>query len=260
MEDFEDVDEALEDDGRSSRLVSRRKILAALGVAGTAGFTEIYSPNPDYSDWGRFRVQVPGGLPFALEEEIPLLTYSSKDIEEIASSIHDEAEEELRGPTVRETENKIFMDTFYYNDGEILERMQNNDRLVGDPSQITRLLGNKHYATMKMGIKAAGQTRDIRQYLAKDLRVQYINNISELFQQAFQIASEIGEPHFDIGGADERNDQFIGMELYMLGNRGSMAGRYFNTTEIQEYSEDLSQLEEDLEDEADRPGGFEFSL
>lgn len=275
MEEFEDINEYLEERGTDESNLSRRKFLAAAGTAGAAGLSgclgtenvvgwnidEAGLPRPQFTDWGRFRVLMPGGLPFGLEEDIPLATYSSNKIENTARSIHDRAERDITNVDVREVPNKILMETFYFTDEQVLEALPGNSRLVGDRDQISRLIGNKHYATMKMGIKAGGATRDIRQYLEKDLRSEYIDNIGESFRDAFSIAYELGEPVFDIGGADERDDQIIGMELYMLGNGGSLAGRYFNTTEIQRYGEgSVSRLVSDLEEEAEEPGGFEFYI
>lgn len=257
MKGFDEIAEYLEED----KEVSRRKVLGATGAAGLASLSGCSVPNPEYTNWGRFRIKVPGGVPLIDEDAIPLVTYSAPRLEDTARAIHDTAEEEIDAPTVKEVNNKILMDTFYFKDTEILEAMKNNKRLVGDPDEISQLIGNKHYATMKMGIKAAGVTRDIKQYLSKDLRSEYIDNISEPFQNAFKIAYNVGNPVFDIGGADERDDQFIGMELYMLGNGNSRAGRYFNTSEIKRYGQgSLSTLENDLEKEAEEPGGFEFFL
>ncbi|WP_414836738.1 hypothetical protein [Candidatus Nanohalococcus occultus] len=256
MERLEDISDYLE-----GKETTRRKLLAGAGALGLTALAGCSAPDPDYTDWGRFRIKAPGGLPFQLEEDLPFVTYSAPLLEETAQAIHDQAEQELSGPTVRETQNKVLMDTFYFSDDEILSAMERNPRLVGDEDEISRLIGNNHYATMRMGIKASGETRDIRQYLAKDLRAEYINNISQPFKNSFEIAYDLGEPVFDIGGADERDDQFIGMELYVLGNGGSKAGRYFNTSEIKKYAEGkLSALESDLEEEAVREGGFEFYL
>ena len=140
--------------------------------------------------------------------------------------------------------------------------MEETPELVGDPDAVTRLVDWKHYSIIRMGIKAGGYMQDIQQYLEKDLQTQYANNAAGPFYDALRITYSAASDRFDINSdSDERDDQFIGMNLYMLGNGNSRSGRYFNTTEIKEYSQgSLSDLRTDLEEEATSEGGFNFSL
>lgn len=237
--------------------MTRRAFLygGSAAVVGGAGYTYFTNLN----EFGEFEIGIKNKIP--LVHRLSFVKYYSPVLEQKANSIDETAEEQIRGRSVAETENKILKDVDYYTDEEVFASIEEGQGLAGQPEEITRLLDWQHYATLKMGIKAGGYMSDIQQYLEKDLQEQYANNSAQPFHEAMEITYDIAGPQFDINPeSDERDDQLLGMELYMLSS-GGMAGRYFNTTEIERYAKgSVDNLAEDLEEEATQEGGYSFYL
>lgn len=255
--EYEELNKLLEDSDEPTEL-SRRKFMAA---GSTAGMTILGGcKTPQLTDYGEIRIGLRYNIPVV--KDFPLVSYYSPELEQQAQNIHERSETEIAGRSVSTSENKIRMSIDYFEDDEILSLMEQRPGLVGDEEAVTRLIGYGHYGIMRMGVKAGGAMRDIQQYLSKDLQKQYANNAAEPFHQALKITNSVANPSFDISPeSDERDDQFIGMNLNMYGRAGSRAGRYFNTTEIKEYAKgSLENLREDLEEEAIQQGGFSFYL
>jgi hypothetical protein len=241
----------------SSTSLTRRAFIYGGGsaIAGTAGYTYFTNQN----EFGEFEIGIEDKIPFV--HKLSFVKYYSPVLHQKANNIDETAEEQITGRSVAAKDNKILKDLDYYTDDEVFASIEEGRGLVGQPDEITRLLDWQHYASLKMGIKAGGYMSDIQQYLEKDLQEQYANNSAEPFHEAMEITYDIAGPQFDINPqSDERDDQLIGMELYMLAN-GGMAGRYFNTTEIRQYARGTVQnLAEDLEEESTQEGGFSFYL
>lgn len=256
-DNLDSILEDSDDEGASSSGVTRRKFLATASPALMASLGGCVGP-AEFNDYGEFEI----GIRHEIFDPIPFTEYYSPALEKLADTIHERAESEISGRNVAETNNKILMDLEYFDDERVLEWMQESPGLVGDPEAVTRLIGWGHYSIIRMGIKAGGAMKDIQQYLAKDLQQQYANNAAIPFHDALNITYDVANHRFDINPeSDERDDQFIGMNLYMLGNGNSRAGRYFNTSEIERYAEgSLENLQEDLEEEAISQGGFGFNL
>jgi len=236
--------------------MSRRKFLAAGSTAAAAGLAGCTGPG--FTEYGEFEI----GIRRPILDRIPFTNYYSPELEDQADEIEAQADENLNGRTVASGDNIVKMDLDYYTDDEVFSWMESSENVVGDEEAITRLVDWKHYSIIRMGIEAGGFMEDIPQYLEKDLQTQYANNAAEPFYEALNITNEVANNSFDINPAsDERDDQFIGMNLYMLGTGNSRAGRYFNTSEIEGYAEgSLDNLQDDLEEEATQQGGFSFEV
>ena len=254
-EGVEDVDSELE--AAEQNGLTRRKFLATASPAILGSLGGCVGPS-GFDDYGEFSI----GIRDPLFDGLPFTEYYSPPLEQRASNIEERAESNLSGRSVSGSDNKVLMDLNYYTDDQVLSWMEETPELVGDPEAVTRLVDWKHYSIIRMGIKAGGYMQDIQQYLEKDLQTQYANNAADPFYDALRITYSAASDRFDINpDSDERDDQFIGIDLYMLGNGNSRAGRYFNTSEIKEYSQgSLSDLRTDLEEEATSSGGFNFSL
>lgn len=250
------------DNSKKKRSTTRRALLKGGAAAGLGGAGYTYYTNRN--DFGEFEIGLRDRIPFITDFliDFPFFEYYSSSLSEVVKTIDERAESEINGRNVSRSDNKILKDLDYYTDEEVFRIMENKPGFVGDAEEVTRLLNWNHYSTIRMGIKAGGDMKDINQYLAKDLQVNYANNASEPFHKALNIVNEVAHPYYDIDPAsDERDDQIVGIELYMLGNGNSRAGRYFNTTEIERYAEgSLKKLRNRLEEEAIEPDGFTFYL
>lgn len=238
--------------------ITRRKFL----TAGSAAAVTILGGcrTPRLTDHSELRIGLRYDIPFL--KDLPFVSYYSPVLEQQAENIHERLETELTGRSVSTAENKILMSINYLEDDDVLALMDQRPGLVGDKDAVSQLIGYGHYGLMRMDIKAGGAMRDIQQYLEKDLQRQYANNAAEPFYEALKVTNSVAGPSFDISPeSDERDDQFIGINMNMKGRGNSRAGRYFNTTEIKKYSRgSLSNLRDDLEEEATQQGGFSFFL
>ncbi len=258
-ENLEQLLEEPEASEQDSGGISRRKFLAAGATVGTASLSGCVGP-AEFDDYGEFRIGIRDNIPVV--KNLPFVEYYSPPLEQMVDNIDEVAENEINGRSVAPDGNRILMGIDYYTDDEILSLMEERPGLVEQEEEVTRLIDWRHYSVMTMGIEAGGAMKDIQQYLEKDLQRQYANNAAVPFYQALNITYDIAEPRLIISEeSDERDDQFIGMNLYMLGDGDSRAGRYFNATEIKRYSQgSLENLREDLEQEAIQEGGFSFFL